>query len=197
MMFEPFWKKAGDKATVVILGWHTMSYFSDASHLCWFLEPLFAKEVHRLHRIVGNAVTDNRYIVVGVGSTQLIHAVFFALSSTELPHSVGVVSAAPYYSVYIYIYVIWNANLISEFWSLDGPYSYYSMAVRSCKVDFPSNCHTLTPFLVLCLWALWVGVGLIIIMISADHIQLLIGDRCRHHKMLSTTTNLFKKVAFL
>ncbi|KAJ4791202.1 Tryptophan aminotransferase-related protein 2 [Rhynchospora pubera] len=99
-MFEPFWKNAGDKATVVIPGWHTMSYFSDTSNLCWFLEPDFANQVRRLHRIVGNAVTHAHHIIVGVGSTQLIHALLFALSATATGHPVSVVSAAPFYSMY-------------------------------------------------------------------------------------------------
>ncbi|KAJ4807666.1 Tryptophan aminotransferase-related protein 2 [Rhynchospora pubera] len=99
-MFEPFWKNAGDKATVIIPGWHTMSYFSDTSNLCWFLEPDFANQVRRLHRIVGNAVTHAHHIIVGVGSTQLIHALLFALSATNTRHPVSVVSAAPFYSMY-------------------------------------------------------------------------------------------------
>lgn len=101
-MFESFWKESGQKSTVVISGWHSMSYFSAAgTQLCWFLEPSFAKEVRRLHSIVGNAVADNRHVIVGVGSTQLIHAVFFALSSSSSSSQqpVPIVSAAPYYSV--------------------------------------------------------------------------------------------------
>jgi L-tryptophan--pyruvate aminotransferase len=70
-MYERFWQQAGDKSTIVIPGWQSMSYFSDAGSLCWFLEPEFAKEIIRLHKTVGNAVTEDRYIVVGTGSTQL------------------------------------------------------------------------------------------------------------------------------
>nr|CAD1842935.1 unnamed protein product [Ananas comosus var. bracteatus] len=58
-----------------------MSYFSDAAALCWFLEPNFAAEVRRLHRLVGNAVSgDGRHVVVGTGSTQLFQAALYALS---------------------------------------------------------------------------------------------------------------------
>ncbi|KAJ1701094.1 hypothetical protein LUZ63_000873 [Rhynchospora breviuscula] len=99
-MFEPFWKEVGDSATVVIPGWQKMSYFSDPRNLCWFLEPEFANEAQRLHQIAGNAVTDDRHIIVGVGSTQLIHAALFALASTEARQPVNVISAAPYYSMY-------------------------------------------------------------------------------------------------
>nr|CAD1842906.1 unnamed protein product [Ananas comosus var. bracteatus] len=102
-VFESFWKQTGEKGTVVIPGWRTMSYFSDAAALCWFLEPEFAAEVRRLHRLVGNAVSgDGRHVVVGTGSTQLFQAALYALSeggdARDPPASV--VSAAPYYSSY-------------------------------------------------------------------------------------------------
>ncbi|KAI3916757.1 hypothetical protein MKW92_009193 [Papaver armeniacum] len=58
-----FWKKTGTKATILIPGWQSLSYNSDISNVCWFLEPKFAGEVRRLHKLVGNANTDNRHIV--------------------------------------------------------------------------------------------------------------------------------------
>jgi L-tryptophan---pyruvate aminotransferase len=76
-----------------------MSYFSDPGNICWFLEPQFANEALSLHRTVNNAVTDGCHVIVGVGSTQLIHATLFALASAEANQPVNVVSAAPYYSV--------------------------------------------------------------------------------------------------
>ncbi|KAG5230199.1 tryptophan aminotransferase-related protein [Salix suchowensis] len=78
-MYERYWQQTGDKSTILIPGWQSMSYFSDAESLCWFLEPEFAKEIIRLHKMVGNAVTEDRYIVVGTGSTQLYQAVLYAL----------------------------------------------------------------------------------------------------------------------
>lgn len=54
----------------------------------------------RLHKLVGNAVTQDRFIVVGAGSTQLIQAVFYATSPLNASEPVSVVSAAPYYSSY-------------------------------------------------------------------------------------------------
>lgn len=98
-MYESYWQQAGDKTTVLIPGWQSMSYFSDVKNLCWFLEPEFAKEVIRLHKIVGNAVTENRYIVVGTGSTQLFQAALYALTSPGGTQPISVVSATPYYSV--------------------------------------------------------------------------------------------------
>ncbi|KAJ4840653.1 Tryptophan aminotransferase- protein 2 [Turnera subulata] len=99
-MYETFWQKMGDKSTIVIPGWQSMSYFSDVGNLCWFLEPEFGKEIVRLHKIVGNAVTEDRYIVVGTGSTQLFQAVLYAVSPHDAAEPMSVVSAAPYYSSY-------------------------------------------------------------------------------------------------
>ncbi|KAE8688329.1 L-tryptophan--pyruvate aminotransferase 1 [Hibiscus syriacus] len=55
----------------------------------------------RLHRVVGNAVVDDdRYVIVGTGSTQLFQAVLYALSSPHNPDTepLSVVAAAPFYS---------------------------------------------------------------------------------------------------
>lgn len=102
-MYEKYWQKVGDKTTIVIPGWQSLSYFSDVGNLCWFLEPEFAKEVVRLHKVVGNAITENHHIVVGTGSTQLFQAALYALSSQDASEPISVVSAAPYYSVSVNI----------------------------------------------------------------------------------------------
>ncbi|KAL6559376.1 hypothetical protein OROGR_004493 [Orobanche gracilis] len=99
-MYERYWQQMNDRTTVVIPGWKFISYFSDKKNLCWFLEPEFADAVIRLHKLVGNAVTDNRYIVVGTGSTQLFQAVLYAVTQTDASEPISVVSAAPFYSSY-------------------------------------------------------------------------------------------------
>ncbi|KAJ7945831.1 Tryptophan aminotransferase-related protein 2 [Quillaja saponaria] len=99
-MYESFWRQMGDKTTITILGWQSLSYFSDITNICWFLEPEFAKEVVRLHKVVGNAVTEGRHIVVGTGSSQLFLAALYALSPQDAIKPISVVSAAPYYSAY-------------------------------------------------------------------------------------------------
>ena len=76
-----------------------MSYFSDIKSICWFLEPELGNQIVRLHKIVGNAKTEGRHIVVGTGSSQLYLAALFALSPKEATEPISVVSAAPYYSV--------------------------------------------------------------------------------------------------
>lgn len=98
-MYERYWQQMGDKTTVVIPGWKFISYFSDVKNLCWFLEPEFASSVMRLHKLVGNAVTEDRHIVVGTGSTQLYQAVLYAVSPPNASEPINVVSAAPFYSV--------------------------------------------------------------------------------------------------
>ncbi|KAG1342848.1 tryptophan aminotransferase-related protein 1 [Cocos nucifera] len=99
-MFESFWRWMGDRGSIVIPAWQTMSYFSDVTNVCWFLEPEFAQEVRRLHNLIGNAVTQDRYIVVGTGSTQLFQAALYALSPSDASEPISVVSAVPYYSSY-------------------------------------------------------------------------------------------------
>ena len=90
-----------------------MSYFSDLSNICWFLEPDFAKEVVRLHKVVGNAVTEGRHIVVGTGSSQLYLAALFALSPSDASEPISVVSQAPFYSVSVIIsYIILSSLLV-------------------------------------------------------------------------------------
>ncbi|KAL6524509.1 Tryptophan aminotransferase-related protein 2 [Orobanche hederae] len=99
-MYERYWQQMDDRTTVVIPGWKFISYFSDKKNLCWFLEPEFADAIIRLHKLVGNAVTDDRYIVVGTGSTQLFQAVLYAVTRPDAPEPISVVSAAPFYSSY-------------------------------------------------------------------------------------------------
>ncbi|XP_022737313.1 tryptophan aminotransferase-related protein 2 [Durio zibethinus] len=126
-MYESYWQKMGDETTILIPGWQFMSYFSDATNLCWFLEPEFAKQIVRLHKVVGNAVTENRYIVVGTGSTQLFQAALYALSPTTEADPISVVSAAPYYSSYPVITDCLKSRLYewagdARSFSKNGPY---------------------------------------------------------------------------
>ncbi|CAL9118334.1 unnamed protein product [Musa textilis] len=97
-MFESFWMGVGEAADITIPSWRTLSYFSDVTNFCWFLQPEFAHEARRLHSLVGNAVADDRFLVIGTGSTQLFQAALFALSPSDAPEPMSVVSAVPYYS---------------------------------------------------------------------------------------------------
>ncbi|KAH7550504.1 hypothetical protein JRO89_XS13G0204800 [Xanthoceras sorbifolium] len=126
-MYEKYWQQVGDKTTIVIPGWQSLSYFSDVSNICWFLEPDFAKEVVRLHRVVGNAITENRHLVVGTGSTQLFQAALYALSPQDALEPISVVSAAPFYSSYPSITDCLKSGLYkwagdAHSFKKDGPY---------------------------------------------------------------------------
>lgn len=98
-MYESFWKSMGNRGNITISAWQAISYFSDVTNLCWFLEPEFGHEIRRLHRLVGNAVADKHFLVVGTGSTQLFQAALYALSPPDTLEPLSVVSEAPYYSV--------------------------------------------------------------------------------------------------
>lgn len=115
VVFEEYWKKMCESCTVVIKGWELMSYLSDMSNVCWYMLPEMKEAIKRLHHVVGNAVTEDRYIVVGNGATQLLQGAVFALSPSEAnSQPINVVAAVPYYSVII------------PFCPL--PYSYYIMS---------------------------------------------------------------------
>ncbi|XP_057442909.1 tryptophan aminotransferase-related protein 2-like isoform X2 [Lotus japonicus] len=127
-MYERFWRQTGEKTTITIHGWQSMSYFSDASNICWFLEAEFAKEVVRLHRVVGNAVTEGHHVVVGTGSSQLFLAALYALSPPDALQPISVVCASPYYSSYPSMTDYLKSGLYKwggdaeSFDSRDGPY---------------------------------------------------------------------------
>ncbi|XVF85031.1 hypothetical protein PTKIN_Ptkin17bG0086000 [Pterospermum kingtungense] len=100
-VYESYWRKMGDRCSMVISGNDLMSYFSDPGNVCWFLMPELDHAIRRLHRVVGNAVADDdRFIVVGTGSTQLFQALLYAFSSPDQPDPISVVAAAPFYSSY-------------------------------------------------------------------------------------------------
>ncbi|KAL6983736.1 L-tryptophan--pyruvate aminotransferase [Sarracenia purpurea var. burkii] len=99
-MFEPYWRMMGDQCTLVISASQSLSYFAGTKSLCWFLQPELEEEIRRLHRVAGNAAAEDAHMVVGTGSTQLIQAALYALSSPDAPEPTSVVSAAPYYSCY-------------------------------------------------------------------------------------------------
>ncbi|XP_039170628.1 tryptophan aminotransferase-related protein 4-like [Eucalyptus grandis] len=96
LFLEPFWKQHAESSAVVVAGWHRMSYsFSDQTTLSKELESLLRK----LHSLVGNAITDGKYILFGVGSTQLSAAVH-ALSPLNSSLPASVVASIPYYALY-------------------------------------------------------------------------------------------------
>ncbi|XP_043719975.1 tryptophan aminotransferase-related protein 4-like [Telopea speciosissima] len=98
LYLEPYWMQHEASSAVTISGWHRMSYSFPESA---FLSAELTKQILKLHTSVGNAITEGKFIVFGVGSTQLLHASLYALSDDDrLLKPVNVVARAPYYPMY-------------------------------------------------------------------------------------------------
>ncbi|GAB2214291.1 hypothetical protein Droror1_Dr00018633 [Drosera rotundifolia] len=130
-VFIDYWKGRDEECSITISGSHLISYFSPAITNCWFAEPEFVKVVARLHDLVGNAVVNDRHIIVGTGSSQLFQAALYALSSSSRDHEqppMNVVAAAPYYSSYPAITDFLQSRLYkwagdaNTFTNTDAPY---------------------------------------------------------------------------
>lgn len=100
VLFEAFWRANPDLGTAVIPGWYRVGY-SPKPGATSFYNDAFMDSIRGLHALVGNAVTEGRYILAGTGSMQLINAVVHSLA-LQNPETVSpVVARAPYYSVRI------------------------------------------------------------------------------------------------
>ncbi|KAL8532693.1 hypothetical protein ACS0TY_009053 [Phlomoides rotata] len=98
-VYEEYWKRLGD-FNITIPCNRSLSYVVNPNNVCWYLMPKLEEEIKSIHKIVGNAVIEDRHIVVGTGSTQLIQAAFYALSNIfNQSNPISVMAAAPYYSV--------------------------------------------------------------------------------------------------
>jgi selenocysteine lyase/cysteine desulfurase len=86
------------KSAVLLSGWHRMSYETTNKFMSLELE----KHIRRLHALVGNAITQDKYLVFGSGSTQLLNALVYALSPDNTSSPASVVATAPYYQVLNY-----------------------------------------------------------------------------------------------
>ncbi|MQL75567.1 hypothetical protein Taro_007952 [Colocasia esculenta] len=97
LFLEPYWMRNAEGSAVVLSGWHRMSYNADG-------RPYMTRELERhiriLHRLVGNAATDGKYMVFGGGSTQLLNAALHALAPDNSSTPASVVSTIPYYPAY-------------------------------------------------------------------------------------------------
>ncbi|KAL4311385.1 hypothetical protein GQ457_01G010630 [Hibiscus cannabinus] len=86
-------------SALVVSGWNGMSYtYNDNTFFSQQLERL----IHKLHAFVGNAITRNRYIVFGAGSTQVLSAAAYALSlqNTSSQSPTRVVASIPYHTLH-------------------------------------------------------------------------------------------------
>ncbi|XP_049392261.1 L-tryptophan--pyruvate aminotransferase 1-like [Solanum stenotomum] len=102
-MYKSYWQKMCNKCNITFNGDDSLSYFATGKSLCWFLESKLKEQLKRLHNVVGNAIVDDHYIVVGTRSSQLVQAVLYALSPSDQLEPISVVSATPFYSTYPYV----------------------------------------------------------------------------------------------
>ncbi|XP_062097717.1 tryptophan aminotransferase-related protein 4-like [Humulus lupulus] len=99
LFLEPFWMENAGSSAMLVAGWHRMSYTFNQSG---FMSKQLEARIRQMHAIVGNAVTEGKYIIFGTGSAQLINAAVHALS----PHNNSsnspsiVVPIIPYYPLY-------------------------------------------------------------------------------------------------
>uniref|UniRef100_A0A803L0Q2 Alliinase C-terminal domain-containing protein n=1 Tax=Chenopodium quinoa TaxID=63459 RepID=A0A803L0Q2_CHEQI len=107
MMFYPYWKNIDNECSVTIKASDMISYLANPKEPDFIYQmPEFIDAVRRMHRVVGNAVTDGRYIIGGTGSSQLFIAAIRALAFTVKESNtcnnkhIPVVCAEPYYSFY-------------------------------------------------------------------------------------------------
>ncbi|XP_016510340.1 tryptophan aminotransferase-related protein 3 [Nicotiana tabacum] len=101
LFYEPFWMENAESSAVVIAGWHRMAYsFPDpTSHLSQELE----KTIRKLHSNAKNAITDGRYIAIGVGASRLLNAVVHSLSMenySSSPYPAKFFAKPPHYPFY-------------------------------------------------------------------------------------------------
>ncbi|KAH9627211.1 hypothetical protein KSS87_020757 [Heliosperma pusillum] len=105
VMYYPYWKSVDDECSVTIKASQLLSYFvnPDKDEFVYHV-PGFTDAVRRVHRVVGNAVTEGRYIIGGTGSSQLFNYLLRALSSKvnsgTTNKRIPVVCAAPFYGLF-------------------------------------------------------------------------------------------------
>ena len=117
---------------VLVAGWHRMGYSFNHSTL---ISKELEIHIRQLHNIVGNAVTEGKYIVFGVGSTQLLNAAVRVLSIKNSSSPTRVVTSIPYYQVRFFIsqhQIISKLYIVSSYGNLIFK-KYYSISVEfSC-----------------------------------------------------------------
>ncbi|KAJ9546041.1 hypothetical protein OSB04_025748 [Centaurea solstitialis] len=108
IFLEPFWMQHATNSAILISGWHRMSYRYDDNP---FMSTQLENYIRKMHSIVGNAITEGRYIVFGIGSSQLLSAAVYALSSqnsSSLPSNV--LASVPFYPMYKTQTVFFNSE---------------------------------------------------------------------------------------
>ncbi|XP_006644625.1 alliin lyase-like [Oryza brachyantha] len=98
LFLEPYWRRHAAASAVVFSGWHRLSYTTTDL----FQSVELVRHIRQLHRAVGNAVVDDKHVVLATGSMQLINALVYALSPEGNAASppASVVATVPYYPAY-------------------------------------------------------------------------------------------------
>ncbi|KAJ0087043.1 hypothetical protein Patl1_07984 [Pistacia atlantica] len=100
LFLEPFWMQNAASSAILVAGWHRMSYtYTDDSYISQELD----RHIRKLHAIVGNAVTEKRFMIFGAGSTQLLNAAVHALSPDNSSLPAKVVATTPFYPRFAFI----------------------------------------------------------------------------------------------
>lgn len=97
LFLEPYWRQHAASSAVVFSGWHRMGYRATGDY---YISVELEKHIRLLHKAVGNAVAEGKFIVFGGGSTQLLAALVYALSPDNASTPASVVATAPYYALY-------------------------------------------------------------------------------------------------
>ncbi|XP_062097799.1 tryptophan aminotransferase-related protein 3-like [Humulus lupulus] len=97
LFLEPFWMENAGSSAILVAGWHRMSYTFNQSS---FMSKQLEARIRQMHAIVGNAVTEGKYIIFGTGSSQLVNAAIHALSPHNSSSPSIVVPLIPYYPLY-------------------------------------------------------------------------------------------------
>lgn len=110
-LFEEYWIEHPEPVLEVLPSYH-IGY---GDHL-----PRLERAIRELHRLVGNAVVDGKYMVIGIGSTELISAAMYALAPRGGNGSKALVwSRTPYYSGYEPSGRFYRTNAFG--WGADAP----------------------------------------------------------------------------
>ncbi|KAH0451621.1 hypothetical protein IEQ34_018920 [Dendrobium chrysotoxum] len=101
LFLEPYWRRNAAGSAVLVAGWHRMSNQANGDN---FISLELERHLRLLHYAVGNAITRDRFIVFGTGSTQLVNAAVHALSPDDVNFNESstalVVATAPVYGLY-------------------------------------------------------------------------------------------------
>lgn len=120
LFLEPFWMRYKASSAVMVPALHRMAYTMEGGGSNSVTDRL-KQLILRLHTIVGNANVTGRFIVIGVGSSQLINAAVRALSAPNgsRPSSPSaLVATPPYYPVSSYFTQSFILILSSHTWSI-------------------------------------------------------------------------------